>query len=473
MKSEILENKRVARLDRVHAITSQCTDAIGGESDPMMLAKEIIESFRDWLEAEGGLWTVTSWPTEVAHQDQSTTFLENMLDGRNRHSDASIVDDPAISVEGDVEVHPHQNRPILVRDVFDGLLWHGAPPAAYGNVSSSGRPECPDGSHARNTGHPMNMHDTKPASILIAGPTAGGKTSLSIALARTLPRGGECIIADSMQVYRGMDIGTAKPTLEEQAGIPHHLLDIAEPDEPFNVDHWLARAEEAVTDIQNRNHHPIIVGGTNLYIQSFLSGMMEGPEPDEEIRTRLHALETSELRSELEQVDPASAQRIHANDRRRTIRALEFHRLTGDTISSRQSQWDAEDTRSNTLLLGLNYPAEIINPRINARVRVMMEQGLLDEVQQLHTEGKLGTQAIEALGYRQLVDHLEGHLSLEDAVEQIKIRTRRFAKQQRTWLKRFRAQVGGCWIEASIDDTQVVVNKALEACLEEPLIQST
>ncbi|MDG2424826.1 MAG: tRNA (adenosine(37)-N6)-dimethylallyltransferase MiaA [Phycisphaerales bacterium] len=318
----------------------------------------------------------------------------------------------------------------------------------------------------------MNPDASKPACILITGPTAGGKTAISIALARALPLGGECIIADSMQVYRGMDIGTAKPTSVEQGGVPHHLLDIAEPDQPFNVDHWLALAEQAILEIQSRNRHPIIVGGTNLYIQSFLSGMMDGPEPDEMVRERLHALDTPTLRAALEQADPVSARRIHANDRRRTIRALEFHELTGEPISNRQSQWDTDTTRANTLLVGLNYPAEIINPRINARVREMMDQGLLGEVEKLHKANKLGPQAMEALGYRQLVDHLEGRLPLEEAVEQIKIRTRRFAKQQRTWLKRFQAQVGGCWLDCQDNDTQTLVDKAVKEVLGHPSVVS-
>ena len=312
--------------------------------------------------------------------------------------------------------------------------------------------------------------DHTPPCILIVGPTAGGKTSLSLELAQRLPGGGECLCADSMQVYRGMDIGTAKPTAEERARAPHHLLDLVEPDEPFTVDHWLPLAEQTVQDIRDRGRFPILVGGTNLYIKAFMSGMMDGPAPDEALRHSLEALDSATLRGRLEQVDPVSAERIHANDRRRTIRALEVHQLTGVTISSSQEQWDRPDIRGDTLLVGLNYPAEVINPRINARVRQMMGEGLLEEVSALHDQGKLGPQAIEALGYRQLVDHLEGRLELEEAIEQIKIRTRRFAKNQRTWLKRFQAQIQGCWIECPNDDTQVVVSKALKSVLGHPLM---
>ena len=309
-----------------------------------------------------------------------------------------------------------------------------------------------------------------PPCILIVGPTAGGKTTLSLELARRLPGGGECLCADSMQVYRGMDIGTAKPTSSERAQAPHHLLDVVEPDEPFTVDHWLPLAERSVEDIRSRGRFPILVGGTNLYIKAFMSGMMDGPAPDESLRKSLEALDSETLRTRLVNVDPLAADRIHANDRRRTIRALEVHHLTGVPISESQAQWDQPDVRRDTLLVGLNYPAEVINPRINSRVRQMMEEGLLEEVTSLHEEGKLGPQAIEALGYRQLVDHLEGKLELEEAIEQIKIRTRRFAKNQRTWLKRFQAQIEGCWIECLDGDTQALVDKALKSVLSHPLL---
>ena len=311
--------------------------------------------------------------------------------------------------------------------------------------------------------------DTPPC-ILIVGPTAGGKTALSIELARRLAAGGECICADSMQVYRGMDIGTAKPDAHEQEMAAHHLLDLIEPDEPFSVDHWLPLAEQKVEEIRKRGSIPILVGGTNLYIQAFISGMMDGPAPDEELRRSLQAMASQTLHDELRIVDPVSANRIHANDRRRTIRALEVHRLTGRPISESQEQWNQPRHRSDTLLIGLNYPAEVINPRINSRVREMMDAGLLEEVTRLHAGGKLGPQAIEALGYRQLVDHLEGRLELTEAIEQIKIKTRRFAKQQRTWLKRFQGQLGGYWADCPEGCTQDTVNNALKWIVSHPLM---
>ena len=298
-------------------------------------------------------------------------------------------------------------------------------------------------------------------TILVLGPTAGGKTSLSIELARRLPGGGECCCADSMQIYRGMDIGTAKPTSAEQAAAPHHLLDLIEPNRAFTVDDWLTAARKCIDDIRLRKRCPIIVGGTNLYVQSLLGGFMQGPDPDPDVRAELNAKDANQLRSELERVDPDAADRIHQNDRRRTIRALEVHRLTGEPISSLQGQWDTARPPENVVLIGLEWPAEAVNRRINSRVRSMMDAGFLEEVIRLHGESRMGPQSREALGYKQLLEHLEGRLNLEEAIEQIKIRTRRFAKQQRTWLRKFRQLWGGCWIEAEGVETQSIADKAL------------
>lgn len=301
-----------------------------------------------------------------------------------------------------------------------------------------------------------------PPIVLILGPTAGGKTALSVELALRLPGGGECISADSMQVYRGMDIGTAKPAAAERRGVPHHGFDLVDPgDAGFTVDSWLAFAERTVAEIRGRGAWPIVVGGTNLYVKALLYGLFEGPEPDEALRQELAELPLAELRAELERIDPTAAQRIHANDRRRTIRAIEVHRLTGRPISDWQREWDAAEPRPDVLVIGLDWPAEAINRRINARVRRMMEAGLLDEVRRLHDANELGEQAREALGYKQVIDHLEGRCSLDEAVEQIKIRTRRFAKQQRTWFRHFRRLPRSRWIEAQDLAAQDIVDKSL------------
>lgn len=294
------------------------------------------------------------------------------------------------------------------------------------------------------------MSATKPV-ILILGPTAGGKTDLAIELAHRLPGGGECVSADSMQVYRGMDVGTAKPGPDERARIPHHLIDVAEPDdEDFSVDRWLTLAEQAIADIRARGRWPIVVGGTNLYVKALLEGLFEGPDPDPDLRRTLEDTPTADLRAELERLDPDAAERIHPNDRKRTIRAIEVARLTGRPISEHQQEWDRGGVREDALIVGLDYPAEIINRRINARVRRMIEAGLVEEARELWRRDRLSRQAREGLGYKQLINHFEGGASLEDAIEQIKIRTRRFAKQQRTWLKRFRALPRSFWMR--IDD---------------------
>lgn len=310
----------------------------------------------------------------------------------------------------------------------------------------------------------------QPPLLIIVGPTAGGKTALSIALAHALPGagGGECLCADSMQVYRGMDIGTAKPTPEERAQAPHHLLDLVEPSEDgFTVDRWLDLAEATIADIRDRGRFPIVVGGTNLYIKALLEGMMDGPEPDEALRAELEQAALEDLRAELERIDPEAALRIHPNDRKRTQRAVEVHRLTGRPMSEHQQQWDRGEIRADARIIGLDYPVDLINRRINARVKAMVEGGLVEEVRALHEADALGRQAREALGYKQLIDHFEGRSTLEEAIEQIKIRTRRYAKQQRTWLRRFRGiegirgWPGSLWIDAEACSTEEQVERIL------------
>ena len=297
--------------------------------------------------------------------------------------------------------------------------------------------------------------------ILILGPTASGKTPLSLELASQLPGGGECVCADSMQVYRGMDIGTAKPTPEEQVAVPHHLLDIADPAaDGFTLDRWLASAEEAISDIRDRNAWPIVVGGTNLYAQALLFGVFDGPPAHPERRATLEQWDNDRLSIHLKAIDPASAARLHRNDRRRMIRAIEVHEQTGTAISEHQSQWDAAEPREDIVIVGLDWPTPQLNQRINARVLAMMEAGLVNEVEALATTG-LGEQAAAALGYRQLLACRGGTCSQDEAVEQIKIQTRRFAKQQRTWLRRFRVLPRAIFLPADSLSTQDLVLQAV------------
>lgn len=287
---------------------------------------------------------------------------------------------------------------------------------------------------------------------VIIGPTASGKSALAAAVAELLRNGkgpgAEIITADAFQIYRGLDIGTAKPTLEEQAGVPHHLIDIRDPGERFTVADWIGECEKTIEQVRSRGRLPIVVGGTHLYIKSFLEGMFEGPGEDPELRKMLAALPPETLRSELERVDPATAQRLHPNDLRRTVRALEVYRLTGKPISELQQQWDQEgNRRDDCVLIGIEWPTEALNRRINARVRDMVARGLVQEVDSLWKAGRLVGQSREALGYKQLIEAFEGRCTIDDAIERIKIDTRRLAKAQRTWMRRLRTFPGAVWID--------------------------
>lgn len=295
--------------------------------------------------------------------------------------------------------------------------------------------------------------------ILILGPTASGKSALAVAAARSI-QGAEIVSADSMQIYRGMDIGTAKPSNALRAEIPHHLIDIADPHTSgFTVENWLNAARELLASFATSGKTAIIVGGTNLYVQALLSGLFEGPPADPELRARLQALGTDALHAQLQQVDPAAATRIHRNDTRRLIRALEVHSLTGRPLSEHQQQWHAAPhvLPSGWTCIGL-LPDSVANARtINARVVHMMECGLLDEVRTLLARGALGAQAAEAVGYRELTLHLRGQRRLEDAIEDTKQKTRRLARQQRTWLRRFRQIPNSVWSNEVLDDARAEI----------------
>ena len=299
--------------------------------------------------------------------------------------------------------------------------------------------------------------------ILLLGPTGSGKTALSIELANTLPHGGECVLADSMQVYRGMSIGTAQPTQSELDSAPHHLCGFVDPrSAEFTVRSWLDAAETAIRDIRSRGRHPIVVGGTNLYIRALLEGVFEGPGRNDALRAELEQVDAAELHDRLAVIDPESAQRIHPNDHRRLVRAIEVHEATGIPLSTQQKEWsDTVRGRPDTRVLILDWPVDALNRRINARVKTMIDSGLREEVQQLQAEGGLGLQAQEAVGYREILYHLEGRYSLAEATEQIKIRTRRYGKQQRTWLRRFLAVPGAIRLEPEGTTVEDLAQKAI------------
>ncbi len=287
--------------------------------------------------------------------------------------------------------------------------------------------------------------------LVIAGPTAGGKSELAMRLARHLPGGGEIVCADSMQVWRGMDIGTAKPTAAERAEIPHHALDLADPHrDAFTAAAWLAVAERVIQEIRDRGRWPVVVGGTNLYLRLLLEGMARHVPNDPRIRATLDARTTADLRKELERTDPATAAVIHPNDRRRTVRALEIASLTGAPASAARGQWSDAAVRipDHIRLIGIDWSTAAINTRINVRVQRMLDAGWKQEAIALASAGPLLPQPLEAVGYRELFESLDGRLTLAEAAERIKARTRRFAKQQRTWLKKFRDAEKSFWIQA-------------------------
>lgn len=296
----------------------------------------------------------------------------------------------------------------------------------------------------------------------IIGCTAGGKGTLGRALARRV--GGRIISVDSMKIYRRMDIGTAKPSSEIRAEIPHYCIDLVEPWEGFSVAQYVEHADKAAVDIRAAGAVPLAVGGTSLYLKALTEGLFEGPSADDQLRRRLTERADKEglaaLHAELGRIDPEAAARIHPNDAKRIVRALEVFHHTGKPISDLQQQWDGS-RRYECVLVGLRREKEDLNRRINLRVRRMVEAGLRDEVKALLDDPHgLAGQAAQAVGYAEVIEHLAGRCSFDDAVEQIKINTRRLAKKQRTWQRRFRDVI---WIDVEGDD---FVDAALDNVLQ-------
>ncbi len=279
-----------------------------------------------------------------------------------------------------------------------------------------------------------------PSLVLLLGVTASGKTSAALGLAKSL--GGEIVSVDSMQVYRRMNIGTAKATIEERRRVAHHLIDVAEPCESFSAARFAQMADADIADILARGRRPLVVAGTPLYLMSLMYGMFEGPSADAAFRADLRKQADrhghAALHAELTRLDPPAAERIHPNDYKRIERALEVHHLTGRPLSEQQTQWEADAMRYPATVVGIRRTKEDASRRINARVKAMIDAGLVDEVRSLLAEPEgLSDQARQALGYAQIIAHLRGEMSLDDAVEQIKIQTRRLAKHQRTWFRKF------------------------------------
>lgn len=300
--------------------------------------------------------------------------------------------------------------------------------------------------------------------LILVGPTAVGKTELSISLAEEI--NAEIISADSMQVYKGMDIGTAKPTREERARVPHHMIDIENPRYEFSVGEYLRRAEEVIDDIRKRGRVPLVVGGTGLYVRALTEGIFEGPAADWELRDELlerERINPGSLHAELQRVDPDAARKIHPSDVRRTVRALEVFYKEGAPISAIHKGYRAEVTRRPAKIVGLRRARPELYKRIEARVDAMMEQGLLEEVVVLKERGCTRRMvSMQALGYKQLMAFLDGETTLEEAVRVIKRDTKRYAKRQFTW---FNADKSVRWVDIgglSKEEALGRIKKALE-----------
>ena len=276
--------------------------------------------------------------------------------------------------------------------------------------------------------------------IIITGPTAAGKTSLSVRLAKAL--GGEIISADSMQVYRHMDIGSAKVTKEEMEGVPHYLIDVLEPTDPFNVAMFQQMAKEAVQTIYSHGRIPILAGGTGFYIQALLYDInFQETGEDPSIRLSLEALAEEKggeyLHQLLAQADPQAAEEIHPNNVKRVIRALEYFQQTGQRISEHNQQERQKKSPYAFRYYVINMERSRLYQRIDQRVDLMMQQGLVQEVEKLREMGcRRGMVSMQGLGYKEILDYLNGEISLEEAVYQLKRDTRHFAKRQLTWFKR-------------------------------------
>ena len=285
-----------------------------------------------------------------------------------------------------------------------------------------------------------------PKVVVIAGPTAGGKTRLSVELALRL--GGEIVNADSMQVYRGMDVGTAKPSIEERKGVPHHLLDLVNPDEEFNAAMYRARALPVIRDIRARGRACLVVGGTGLYLKALMGGLFDVPPSDGELRAflrracRTHGVQV--LHEKLRLLDSGSAERIHPHDEVRIVRALEILFMTGRRPSELSREHAFGDRPLDVLKLCLDVNREYLYGRIDRRATQMMEGGLVPEVEALLAKGySPELKSMKSIGYRHVVNYLRGHWTLEEAFHFLKRDTRRYAKRQLTW---FRGDSEFVWI---------------------------
>ena len=294
---------------------------------------------------------------------------------------------------------------------------------------------------------------SKPRVVAVGGPTASGKTALSVALARAFD--GEIINADSMQIYKNLDVGTAKPSAEERQGIPHYLLDFLSPETPYSVADFTAAADPLIRDITARGRLPLVVGGTGLYITSLLSGMAFAPEKtDPAIRARLQARADTEggaaLYAELQRVDPNYAAQVHPNNLPRVIRALELFEATGRRMSDQRREARPAEAPYHALCLCLTCrDRAVLYSRIDRRVDEMVENGVLDEARQVYDHRDAYRTAAQAIGYKEFFPYFEGTANLTECTERLKQATRNYAKRQLTW---FRRQNDAVWLYLDEED---------------------
>jgi tRNA dimethylallyltransferase len=287
----------------------------------------------------------------------------------------------------------------------------------------------------------------------LSGATAAGKTAVALELAEVLHA--EIISVDSMAVYVGMDVGTAKPNASEQNRVPHHLINVVTPDEEFSLSQYVSSAHQSLEAIRARGREVLFVGGTPLYMKALVRGVYPGPPADWEFRrqieTELQHVNVEALHERLRQVDPLSAARLHPHDKRRIIRALEVYKQTGMPLSHQQTQFESPRRDADNRVTVLHWPRPQLHARIEARVDRMFEEGLIDEVRGLLERfGKLGRTASQAVGYREGIAHLRGQQDLDATIEQVKTRTRQFARRQETW---FRSLSECEWLELKTAQT--------------------
>lgn len=301
--------------------------------------------------------------------------------------------------------------------------------------------------------------------IVVAGPTASGKTSLAVEIAKRI--GGEVISADSVQIYKYLDIGSAKPTAEEMQGIPHYMIDCTDPEQSFSVADYTKQAHMYAADIYSRGKIPVLAGGTGLYINSVVNDVdFEEEQVDEALRAELWNTANERgaeyMLDMLREFDPESAQRIHANNMVRVIRAIEFYKTTGIPISVHQAKTREKESRYNPCMIAIEHDREKLYERINLRVDMMMQAGLIDEVRSLVKMGyRKSLNSMKGIGYKEVMDYLRGFMTYPELCEVIKRMSRRYAKRQITWFKKDKRVIWVRYSDSIVDDAMKIVDKFL------------